>query len=62
MKLFRQPQLQMQVCEVDALSSWQLYLVDWGYNTAEERERAAKNPRISVMNLEELQQETGCKA
>ena len=50
----------MQVCKVDALSGWHLYLVDWGYNTAEERERAARNPRISVMSLKELQHATAC--
>ncbi|CAL5223568.1 g6103 [Coccomyxa viridis] len=49
-----------KVCKVDALSGWQLYLVDWGYNTAEERDRAARNPRIAVMSLQDLRQATGC--
>jgi hypothetical protein len=31
------------------LDQWRLYLVDWGYNTPEERERAAANPRIQVI-------------
>ncbi|GAX82676.1 hypothetical protein CEUSTIGMA_g10102.t1 [Chlamydomonas eustigma] len=32
------------------MSSWQLYLVDWGYNTAVERQRLEGNPRIQVIN------------
>ena len=31
------------------LADWQLYLVDWGYNTADERQRADANPRIEVI-------------
>lgn len=33
---------------------WKLYLVDWGYNTAEERARAASNPRIAVIDKAEF--------
>ena len=47
---------------MDALSSWQLYLVDWGYNTEDERQRALSNPRVSVVSLQELQQAAGCSA
>ena len=54
--------LNLQVCKEEALKSWQLYLVDWGYNTVEERERAAQNPRIHVVSLQQLQDATGCKA
>jgi hypothetical protein len=32
------------------MSSWQLYLVDWGYNTATERQRLEGNARIKVIN------------
>ena len=39
-----------QVATLGPLSAWQLYLVDWGYNTAAERQRAAANPRIEVVN------------
>lgn len=40
-----------QVATLGPLSAWQLYLVEWGYNTAAERQRAAANPRIEVVNL-----------
>jgi hypothetical protein len=49
----------MQVCKVPELKDWQLYLVDWGYNTAEERERAAANPRISVINKSQMRAAVG---
>ncbi|MEW5297073.1 MAG: hypothetical protein WDW38_005882 [Sanguina aurantia] len=35
--------------------SWELYLVDWGYNTPAERLRAATNPRIQVISVAEFQ-------
>lgn len=54
--------LNLQVCKEEALKSWQLYLVDWGYNTVEERERAAQNPRIHVVSLQQLQDATCCRA
>ena len=41
----------VQVCKVPELEAWQLYLVDWGYNTAEERKRAQENPRIQLLSL-----------
>ena len=40
-----------QVCKLPELKAWQLYLVDWGYNTLAERERAAANPRIQLLSL-----------
>ncbi|KAG1667581.1 hypothetical protein FOA52_014662 [Chlamydomonas sp. UWO 241] len=40
-----------KVCKDAALSDWQLYLVDWGYNTPAERARAAANPRIKVISV-----------
>ena len=49
----------MQVCQVDSLSGWQLYLVDWGKTQQREGE-GARNPRIKVVSLEQLQQATGC--
>lgn len=48
-----------QVCKVPELQDWQLYLVDWGYNTQEERERAAANPRISVVTKDQLREAVG---
>jgi hypothetical protein len=33
-----------------------LYLVDWGYNTAQERERAHANDRIQVITIDEFKQ------
>ena len=37
-----------------ALADWRLYLVDWGYNTAAERERARRNERVRVVSVAEL--------
>jgi len=36
---------------VPALDAWGLYLVDWGYNTPEERASAAAHPRITVLDV-----------
>lgn len=36
------------------LSSVDLYLADWGYNTAQMRRRAAANPRITVISLSDM--------
>jgi len=41
-----------KVCKDASLNHWQLYLVDWGYSTRKERERAAANPRIKVIGYE----------
>jgi len=51
-----------KVCKVPELEGWQLYLVDWGYNTAEERRRAEENPRITLLSLDTLPQATGTAA
>ena len=45
-----------QVCKEDALTAWQLYLVDWGYNTQPERDAAAQNPRIHVVDQDHFTQ------
>lgn len=37
-----------------ALAAWQLYLVDWGYNTAAERARARAGGRVRVVSVAEL--------
>lgn len=44
------------------IDPWQLYLVDWGYNTAEERAAATANPRIQVVDLAALQKATNMPA
>lgn len=36
---------------VDGLAGLGLFLADWGYNTPEERERAASRPEIDVIDL-----------
>ncbi|KAK9121295.1 hypothetical protein Syun_018912 [Stephania yunnanensis] len=36
------------------LSSWKLYLVDWGYNTKKEREEAGSIPRIHLLELSDF--------
>ena len=41
----------VKVCKDPKLEAWQLYLVDWGYNTPEERQRAQDNPRIQLLSL-----------
>ena len=38
------------------MSRWKLYLVDWGYNTEEERERARRNGRIEVVGVERFRE------
>jgi len=37
-----------------AFDEWRLYLVDWGYNTAAERARAAAGGRVRVVSVGEL--------
>ena len=49
----------VQVCKEAGLSGWQLYLVDWGYNTQQERSTAAQNDRIAVVDMHTLQQICG---
>jgi hypothetical protein len=46
----------LQVGKLEQLSHWKLYLVDWGYNTKAERERAEKNDRIQVISINEFEQ------
>ncbi|XP_004492759.1 uncharacterized protein [Cicer arietinum] len=36
------------------LDNWNLYLVDWGFNTQKEREEAAANPRIQLLELSDF--------
>lgn len=45
-----------QVCKDKDLGSWHLYLVNWGYNTGSERDRAQTNERIAVVDMPQLQQ------
>ncbi len=40
----------VQVSKLPELQKWQLYLVDWGYNTSEERTRADADPRITLLS------------
>ena len=54
-RLTRVPQcclLTPQVSKVAELDKWQLYLVDWGYNTETERKRAEADPRITLLTKE----------
>ena len=41
-----------KVCKADYLNEWELYLVNCGYNTPEERARANANPRIKVIGVD----------
>lgn len=43
-----------KVAALKHLSDWKLYLVDWGYNTEKERERARNNERIRVITIDEF--------
>jgi hypothetical protein len=45
----------MQVSKLEQLSHWKLYLVDWGYNTKPERERAESDDRIQVISIKEFE-------
>ncbi|KAL5143802.1 hypothetical protein HKD37_09G026660 [Glycine soja] len=36
------------------LDNWNLYLVNWGFNTQKEREEAEANPRIQVIELSDF--------
>eukprot|EP00878_Enallax_costatus_P030946 GHUV01033766.1.p1 GENE.GHUV01033766.1~~GHUV01033766.1.p1 ORF type:complete len:213 (+),score=60.36 GHUV01033766.1:674-1312(+) len=40
-----------KVAKTPGAHNWQLYLVDWGYNTPAEREAAAADPRITVLGV-----------
>ena len=44
----------VQVSAVPGLAHWSLYLVDWGYNTSEERQRAKDHPRITLLSKEQF--------
>jgi hypothetical protein len=48
-----------QVTKADGAEAWQLYLVDWGYNTPAERQAAAADPRITVVDIQGFQQLMG---
>jgi hypothetical protein len=48
-----------KVCARDGLEKWELFLVDWGYNTEEERARARANPRIRVVDVETFAETLG---
>ncbi|KAF7826067.1 uncharacterized protein G2W53_017231 [Senna tora] len=36
------------------LDGWNLYLVNWGFNTKKERDEAAANPRIQLLDLSDF--------
>ncbi|NEQ43141.1 MAG: HAD family hydrolase [Leptolyngbya sp. SIOISBB] len=46
-----------QVKAVPALDDVTLFLVDWGYNTAAERDRVAHDPRIHLLSLPQMTDE-----
>eukprot|EP00241_Pyramimonas_parkeae_P012464 CAMPEP_0114246426 /NCGR_PEP_ID=MMETSP0058-20121206/12454_1 /TAXON_ID=36894 /ORGANISM="Pyramimonas parkeae, CCMP726" /LENGTH=264 /DNA_ID=CAMNT_0001359607 /DNA_START=239 /DNA_END=1033 /DNA_ORIENTATION=+ len=43
-----------KVLKDPGLDKWNLYLVDWGYNTASERKWAEDNPRIRLISIAEF--------
>lgn len=45
-----------KVAADETMKRWKLYLVDWGYNTEEERERARRNERIEVVGVERFRE------
>jgi hypothetical protein len=45
-----------QVVASPLKDSWQLMLVDWGYNTLAERQAAAQHPLIELVGLEQFEQ------
>eukprot|EP00775_Hariotina_reticulata_P011464 gene11464-11610_t len=44
-----------KVAQVRDMNDWQLYLVDWGYNTPQERQEAAAHPRIEVLDIKRFE-------
>ena len=40
-----------KVIACPSLEDWNLYLVDWGYNTRPERDAASKNSRIQLIDI-----------
>lgn len=42
--------------QVPSLNNWELYLVDWGYNTPQERDEAEQHPRVKVINVQQFRQ------
>ncbi|MEM7650309.1 MAG: HAD family hydrolase, partial [Cyanobacteria bacterium P01_A01_bin.70] len=46
-----------KVKAVDDLQDIVLFLADWGYNTADERARAASDSRIHLLSLSQLVRE-----
>ena len=51
-----------KVCAAGGLAEWQLYLADWGYNTARERQRAESNDRIRVIDRRQFEELCGVSA
>ena len=49
----------VQVEKLPELAQWQLYLVDWGYNTPAERRQAAASERIRVVDIGEFERLAG---
>eukprot|EP00983_Pelagomonas_calceolata_P101670 1158722-Pelagomonas_calceolata.AAC.4 len=48
------PKMRSHVAKDPKLEGWELYLVDWGYNTEEERARASQHPRIQVISTQQF--------
>lgn len=46
----------LQVAKEPKTANWQLYLVDWGYNTPPERAAAAAHPKITVVDIDGFKQ------
>lgn len=41
-----------KVSRLETLQAWELYLVDWGYNTRQERTKASNNERIKLIDIQ----------
>ncbi|EFN54892.1 hypothetical protein CHLNCDRAFT_24112 [Chlorella variabilis] len=48
-----------KVAKLPSLEQYHLYLVDWGYNTQQERRRAAANERIAVVDIQQFMRLAG---
>jgi phosphoglycolate phosphatase-like HAD superfamily hydrolase len=55
----RLPTLQAVAAQAD-LDAVQLFLADWGYNTAAERAAADSEPRVELLSLERFCQDLSC--
>lgn len=50
------PHPEQVIAAPETAGSWDLFLVDWGYNTPAERAAAAANPAVELVGVERFTQ------